>query len=320
MNTIAGTQFDQVYEQGCTTKFNGRDGAYGKSAALWLADMKRHRREGSSPSTYLQHLDRHLEGEAEDKVKNTSSMRALIYRGYMQEAAESDVEDFHRALSDHFKLTSKEVQDHFKAIPWKSLMKLQQRTGEDLVHYYGRAQNLSLVLHGRDAKNDALPPSQISLRATVVCRFVAGLSGNKLKESLYQQHIHHHTVTLHQAFEMAEAQLKIMEVATRSDECPGKMQQQGGKKRKAPTNGEEADSVEEQRHTVVKPKLPTTAKGNESPGSAIPPAERRTSANVLSQKKTRQPSCIVRLRYSMERSNSPLPMIDGEERDMADIR
>lgn len=214
---------------------------------------------------YLRHLDRHLEGEAEDWVKNTSSVRALIYRGYMQKASESDVDDFHRALSDHFKLTDKEVQDHFEATPWQGLMKLRQRTGEELVRYYERAHNLLLSLHGRDAENDALPPPESSLRATVVCRFAAGLSGKKLKESLYQQHIHHHTVTLHQAFEMAEAQSKIMEVATRSDERQEKMQQQGGKKRKAPTNGEAADSVEEQRHKIVRLKLPTTAKGNKSP-------------------------------------------------------
>ena len=226
--------------------------------------MNRHRGEASSPSMYIRHLDRHLEGEAEDWVKNTSSVRALVYRGYMQKASESDVDDFHQALGNQFKLTDKEVQDHFEATPWQGLMKLRQEAGEELVRYYGRAHKLLLALHGRDAEYDALPPPKSSLRATVVCRFTAGLSGKKLKESLYQQHIYHHTVTLHQAFEMAEAQLKIMKVATQSDERQEKMQQQGGKKRKAPTDAEEADSVEEQGHNIVKLKLLTTAKGNKS--------------------------------------------------------
>lgn len=229
---------------------------------------------------YLQHIDRHLDGEAAKWVLNTPSVRVLIYRGYMDAATESDVDDFHRALSDHFKLTDKEIQDHFRATPWQGLMRLRQRTGEDLVHYYGRAQDLLLALHDRDAEkngDDALPAPEISLRDTVVCRFVLGLSGKKLKYSLYQQHVHHHTMTLHQAFKMAEAQLKIIHVATRSDERQEETQQQGGKKRKAPTDGEEAD---EETHKIVTLKVPTTAKGNESRERATSPTGRISSANL----------------------------------------
>lgn len=80
-------------------KFNGVDGAFGKCASLWLADLECHGEKESSPSTHLQNIDRHLDGEADQWVLNTPSARALIYKGYMELATESDIEAFHGALT-----------------------------------------------------------------------------------------------------------------------------------------------------------------------------------------------------------------------------
>ena len=180
---------------------------------------------------YLQHLDRYLEGEAAKWVLNTPSVRALIYKGYMESATESDIDAFHRALSDHFKLTDREARDHI-ATPLQRLVTLRQQTGECLQSYYERARDVLLAIHGRDGESDALTPPEMSLRTLAVWLFARGLSSERLKDALYQQNIRHHTVSLHQAFKMAEAQLKSVEVETRSDERGGKRQEQEEKKKK----------------------------------------------------------------------------------------
>ena len=187
------------------------DGEYGKSASLWLADMERHREEGSSPSMYLQHIDRHLEGQAAKWVLNTPNVRLLIYRGYMDSATEFVVEAFHEALSNHFKLTNEDVIDSFNADATSLIDKLKQRSSESLEDYYGRAREVLLALHGRDGQNDTLTPQEISLRWIVVGWFVSGLCGEMLRDEVYQQHVLHHTVSLYQAFKMAKAASKIME-------------------------------------------------------------------------------------------------------------
>ena len=104
--TIAEQHHDQVREPGCNAKFDGLTGEYGKSAALWLADMDRHREKGSSPSEYLRNIDRQLEGEADHWAKNTPSARVSVLKGYGDEATDLDIEASHEAVTRRFKLTN----------------------------------------------------------------------------------------------------------------------------------------------------------------------------------------------------------------------
>ena len=243
--TIADSQPDRVQECGYDTKFNGLDGEYGKSASLWLADMDRHREKGSSPSMYLQHIDRHLEGEAARWVLNTPSIRVLIYKGYMGLATESEIDAFCRALSDRFKLTEDEAHNLLRLTPLGRLAGLGQGSSEDLEQYYGRARDLLLAMHGRDGMNDALTPSEISLRTIAVSVFCMGISSKMLRLRLYQQHIYHHSVSLHQAFKMAEAEMKTMEEEAQS--ADGEEKEQEEKKRKLSTDSEEGNNAKRQR-------------------------------------------------------------------------
>ena len=254
--TIADPQPDGDQERGCNTKFNGLDGEYGKSASLWLADMERHREKGSSPSMYLQHIDRHLEGEAARWVLNTPSVRVLIYKGYMELATESEIDAFGRALSDRFKLTYGEARDFLESTPLWRLIMLEQESSEGLEQYYKRTRELLLAVHGRDGENGTLTPPEISLRTMVVELFALGFSNQMLRRRGYQQHIYHRTVSLHQAFKMAEAEMKTMEVEAQSADSEKKEQEE--KKRKLATDSEEENKVKRQKHMIVKVKLPAT--------------------------------------------------------------
>ena len=250
MVSIADSQPDRVQESGYDTKFNGLDGEYGKSASLWLADMDRHREKGSSPSMYLQHIDRHLEGEAARWVLNTPSIRVLIYKGYMGLATESEIDAFCRALSDRFKLTEDEAHNLVRLTPLGRLAWLRQGSSEDLEQYYGRARDLLLAMHGRDGMNDALTPTEISLRAIAVWYFCVGISSKisskMLRLRLCQQHICHHSVSLHQAFKMAEAEMKTMEEEAQSADGEEKEQEEKKKKRKLSTDSEEGNNAKRQ--------------------------------------------------------------------------
>ena len=111
--------------QGGDTKFNGVDGQYGHSASLWLADMERKHREGSSPSTFLKHVVRHLEGEAALWVSNTESILELIYKSHRDTATESDVEAFHCALTQHSKPDFREFKLKVTSTPHYRLMAMK---------------------------------------------------------------------------------------------------------------------------------------------------------------------------------------------------
>ena len=236
---IADSQLDRVQEGGCNTKFNGLDGVYGKSASLWLADMNRHREKGSSPSMYLQHIDRHLDGEAARWVLNTPTVKALIYKGYMGLATESDTDTFQRALTNRLKPTMEEARNIYGVSPLGRLRTLRKGSSEGLEQYYERARDLLNALHGRDCGKDTLTPAELSLRALVVERFALGIPSKMLRLRLYQQHIHHHTVSLHQAFKMAEAEMKTMEDEAQSSDSEEEEHEE--KKRKRATDDEETD-------------------------------------------------------------------------------
>ena len=254
--TIAELQPHQVHG-GCDTKFNGTDGEYGKSACLWFAAMERCRVEDISPSMFLSHIDRHLEGDAYQWMRNTGNVRALICKGYMNLATESDVETFRGALSERFKLTHKEGQEVYKAMPIAPLLRLKQRPSEDLEEYYNRVRQYFLNFHGDDGENGALAPSQKSLRSMVVSRFVDGLefrwSPARLKMRLKNQQIYHHSVSLHQAFKMAEAEIKIMNTEKEKEK-------EKERKRKLPTDAKGPDNAKKQKQKVVKSKLLPRAK------------------------------------------------------------
>ena len=158
---IADSQLDRVQERGCSTKFNGLDGVYGKSASLWLADMNRHREKGSSPSMYLQHIDRHLDGEAARWVLNTPTVRALIYKGYMGLATESDTDTFQRALTNRLKPTMEEARNIYGVSPLSRLRTLRKGSSEGLEPYYERARGLLIALHARDCGKDTLTPAEL---------------------------------------------------------------------------------------------------------------------------------------------------------------
>lgn len=196
---------------------------------------------------YLQHIDRHLEGEAARWVLNTPSIRVLIYKGYMGLATESEIDAFCRALSDRFKLTEVEAHNLLRLTPLGRLARLRQGSSEDLEQYYGRARDILLAVHGRDGMNDALTPSEISLRTIAVSNFCMGISSKMLRLRLYQQHVYHHSVSLHQAFKMAEAEMKIMEEEAQSaDDEEKEQEEKKKKKRKLPTDSEEGNNAKRQ--------------------------------------------------------------------------
>ena len=195
---------------GPNIKFNGSNGKYGKSASLWLAYMDRHRETGSTPSLYLQRIDDLLEGEAAQWVLDTPSVSALVCKGYVGLATECDVDAFRGALGERFKFATEEEEAREVSFATLAdrLRKLKQGVDEGLEQYFGRAERLLVALRGRDGGNEALTPSEVSLRVVVVCGFVAGLSSNKLRHRL-QQRICHHTMSLHQVFKMARAEMKM---------------------------------------------------------------------------------------------------------------
>ena len=219
--------------------------------------------EGTSPSMYFKHIDRHLEGEAAQWVLSTESVRVLIYRGYLELAMESDIEAFHGALTERFKLTEEEARDNVKAMPLVRLLKLRQRASEGLEEYYDRARLVLLDLHGDDGENDALTPLQQSLRSITVEQFASGLrddwpgSGTRFWTRLLQQQILHDTVSLNEAFKMAEAVSKRMNSEKERED--GKKKQQEKKKRKLAPELEGSDHAKKQKPRLEL-KFPSTAK------------------------------------------------------------
>lgn len=235
------------------------DGEYGKSASLWLADMERHRENGSSPSEYLRNIDRQLEGEADCWAKITPSVRTSILKAYGDEATESDIQAFDEAVTHRFKLTDEEIFATQKSLPHVRFACLWQTPSENLEEYYSRAQDILIALHGCDDDYDTLTPLQISLRSIMVAHFVLGLredssTSKGIRLRLYQNHVHEPRVTLHKAFKMVEAESKKMEMEKES-------RQEG--KRKLGID-EESHNAKKQKQMIVKIKLPTSNQHDEA--------------------------------------------------------
>ncbi|CAF9921905.1 hypothetical protein IMSHALPRED_005283 [Imshaugia aleurites] len=248
MDIKAESQPHQAHERECSTKFNGLDGEYGKSASLWLADMGRHRETGSSPSMFLQSIAHHLEGKAAQWILQTPGVIALVHKGYMELATESDIEAFCGAFAQRFKLTDKEAQDIFEVSPLDRLYDLVQGPNEHLEEYYNRARLLLNELHGDDGDNGTLTPSETSLHAVVVHGFTRGLSSKELYYRLLLQHIYHHTVSLYEAFKMAELEAKIMDQEKEREES---REEGKDKKRKLAKDDKAAENAKKQKQAVV---------------------------------------------------------------------
>lgn len=200
--------------------------------------MERHRKKGFSPSLCLRIIDRQLEGEAERWAKTTPSVRITILKAYGGEAAESDVEVFCEAITQRFKLTDEDVCAMRKSLPQSLLVNLHQAPSENLEHYYGRARDILLALHGRDDEHDTLTPLEISMRSIVIAQFVRYLrddgpaSESSFRFRLHQQQVLHPSVSLHKAFKMAEAESKRTEMEKESKQK---------RKRQLPTNEQDSD-------------------------------------------------------------------------------
>ena len=246
LDELTTTPAESQTQQGCTTTFNGFDGVFGKSASLWLANVERRRKKDSTPSMYLQHIDRHLEGQAAQWVLNTPRVWALIRKGFVNLATESDIEAFHQALSDRFKLNDEEAQDLKTSTPLGRLAEIYQGDDEGLEHYYKRARDYLLAMHGRDDESDGLMPLEASFRAIVVESFVLGLCSRSLQLCLLRQHVFHPTRTLHEAYRMAEAQMKVMEEREKEKE-----QEEKAKKRKLATDDKEPANSKKQKLGMV---------------------------------------------------------------------
>lgn len=270
--TIAEQLPRQTHERGCNIKFNGVDGEYGKSASLWLAEMERHREKGSSPSLYLQHIDHHLEGEAAQWMRNSPSVMALIYKGYMDIATEFDVDTFHGALCERFKLTDEEAKEVYEAAPIFRFLQLRQETSEDLANYYNRVRlhfHDFHDFHDDDRENDALTPPQQLLRSMAIYLFIRGLrsdwSFGRLLRLLQKQHISHHSVSLYQAFKIVEAQMKIVDMEKKIEQSREKEQE---RKRKDVNDEKAQDNAKNSKHMIMNLKLSGPTQDDEFPASS----------------------------------------------------
>ena len=203
---------------------------------------------------YFQHIDRHLKGEAAEWVLHTPSVRALIYKGFMDDATESDIDNFYGALSDRFKLTLEESQNLRDT---DSVIALRQGADESLEQYTGRFRDKFSMPCSRDAENDTLTSSEIAVRFAIIAQYTLGLYSKKLKEHLCQQLLHHAAPNLSQVQTMAEAVTRIMEAGAKAEARKSREQESNdNKKRKLASQGEEMDSGEKKKHRVVSLKTP----------------------------------------------------------------
>lgn len=250
--TNAEPQPHQDQERGCDTKFNGMDREHGKSASLWLAN------NGTPPRGRIYAVDvfpAHRPSSQGRKPLsgslNTPSARALIYKGLM-EVATPNIEAFQTALTQRFKLTVENLMV-MKSRPQILLCCMNQLASENLEQYYSPNRDVLLALHGCDDDNDTPTPPEISLRSIAVTKFVPGLrndwprSCTSLKWRLLQQQMLHHTVSVHKALEMTEAEIKIMDSEKRRDRSPQRERSRRGSA-SLPQRGRNRTNAKTQKH------------------------------------------------------------------------
>ena len=261
-STIAEQQSHQVREPGCNAKFDGLNGEHGKSAALWLADMERHREKGSSPSLHLRNIDRQLEGEADRWAKNTPSARIAILKAYGEEATESDVEALYQAITQRFQLVNQDVVAIMNSRPLTRLLYLKQEATEDLTQYYSRAMGILIDLHGRDGNISALTPLEMSVHGFVVERFVTGLAHQPLCTRLLLQNVLHPTRTLFEVYKLAVTEARIMASEKESEQEDGKEKEEEQDSREKGQQQQQQQQQQERKHKLDNTELenPASAK------------------------------------------------------------
>ena len=273
-----------------TKNFNGLDGEYGKNASLWLAYMEHRREKDSSPSTYLQHIDRHLEGEAAIWVKNTPDLRVLIYKGYMEVATESDIDVFYCALSDRFRLTGEEPVNLSGADLLSTM--LRQNAGESLEQYTDRFRRTATILPGGDGNNEGLVALGPPMITTRIAQYTLGLSRPELRDSLCKQYIHHPAVDLSQAHDMAKAANRILDAenkvkSRKSRDAEMEQKRNENKKRKLSTRDEKSDSQNKEskkkKSKIVTLKLPSSRKEEGSSRRADQVAQATVGSNTATK-------------------------------------
>lgn len=175
--------------------------------------MEPYRAAASTPSVYLERIFRELEGEALQWLKNTENMMVPIAKGFLGIATESDIDTFHTALRQRFKLGFPELTN-WERSPYWEVRRLEQHPSEQLEHYYERARDLLLVMHGHLRFNDAggtLTPAEVALHAMVIDNFVQGLDRWISPTQLLEQQINHPKYTLHQVYKIIEGEIQIMD-------------------------------------------------------------------------------------------------------------
>ena len=293
-STIAEQQSHQVREPGCNAKFDGLNGEYGKSAALWLADMERHSEKESSPSLHLRNIDRQLEGEADRWAKNTSSARIAILKAYGEEATESDVEALYQAITQRFQLANQDVVAIMNSRPQTRLLYLKQEATEDLTQYYSRAMGILIDLHGRDGNISTLTPLEMSVHGLAVECFVRGLAHQPLCTRLLLQNVLHPTRTLFEVYKLAVTEARIMASEKESEQEDGKekekeqesrekeqqqQQQQQERKHKLDNNTELENPDGAKKQIVTLKVVPTATQDDEARPKSNPGVESIHSGN-----------------------------------------
>lgn len=244
--TTAEPRPDHIKQHLGHKKFNGLDGEYGKNASLWLANMEYYRNKESSPSMHLQHIDRHLEGEAAKWVSSTQSVAFLIHKGIVDVATEYDIDVFYGALIDRFHLSLEESQNLRGADPRSRFLGVKQRASESLEQYTRRFGKALSDIHNADNKKKVQIVNAVSVDG-LTAQYALGLSNEELRDRLCQQHIHHQFMNLGQCQMMVEATTRIIDAENKAKaRKPREQKRIETKKCKRTTSDEKSDGEDKE--------------------------------------------------------------------------
>lgn len=209
-------------------------------------------------------MDRHLEGQAGQWVLHTPSVRRLILKAYDGSATDFDIEIFHRALTQRFKLTVEEAWAMEKSRPHFDLLHMKQGASEDLEQYYNRTLAVLIALHDSDGNKGTLTSLEVLLFWTAVERFVAGLSSRLLRLRLLEQQILHHARIPHKVYNMVKAEIKTMDLKAKIKAAKEKAKELKKKRTLATDEEEQQDNAKKQKKSLLlKLKLPTPTQNDE---------------------------------------------------------
>ena len=169
----------------------------------WDDTVRKYHRHQSTCSIWI-------EGQAGQWVLNTPSVNRLISQAYHGLATDSDIEFFHEALAQRFKLTAEEALAMRKSRPHFDLLNMKQGASENLEQYYNRTLAVLIALHDSDGNKGTLTSLEELLLWTAVDRFEAGLSSRVLRDRLLEQQILHHGRSPYKVYNMVKAEIRIM--------------------------------------------------------------------------------------------------------------